>query len=180
LTSLFSPKNLMALIVFILLVIVFWEVVRGLLRGIFRRLAQSSHRSPSAAESHLRKHEQQVWQARREKFLQDLKNEAAALMSQGQMANMLIKDRVLKETREEAERILRQARGQAEQIRIEVLTTIQKDIAEMIFSLNQHWTKNSADNVHSERYPRAAHHKAIEKYLDSYHALKTPRTSSLL
>ncbi|MEW6379457.1 MAG: hypothetical protein AB1611_07600 [bacterium] len=173
-----STQHLMTSIVFILLVIVFWEIIRSIFTGVLRRLSGIFRQSPPAG-AYVRNHEQQVWQARREKFIQDIRQETATLMGQGQMASMLIRDRVLKETREEAQRILREARGEVEKMRRDAILNIQKDMAEMVYSFNQHWQKNSPGQT--QGYPKVSN-KVIEKYLDSYHALKknAPQTSSLL
>ena len=101
------------------------------------------------------------------------------MMGQGQVASMLIKDRILKEAREEAQKILREAKGEIEQIRMEAVQTVQKDLVEMVFSLNQHWQKTVSGYVPcSSKVSRSA----IEKYLDNYHATKgkTHHTSRLL
>lgn len=111
--------------------------------------------------------------------MQDIRQETATLMSQGKVAGMLIKDRVLKETREEAQRILREARGEVEKMRRDAILNIQQDMAEMVYSFNQHWQKSSPGQA--QGYSKVSN-KAIEKYLDSYHAMKknTSQTSSLL
>jgi hypothetical protein len=194
-------ENLMASITFILLVILFWEIGRSIIKKIHCQLAQVFRKSsstrpfstepfstglfstkPSSTRLYSQHHEQQVLQARA-KFLQDIKQETSTMMGQGHIASMLIKDRILKEAREEAQKILREAKGEIEQIRMEAVQTVQKDMVEMVFSLNQYWQKNST--AHSTDYSPSSSkvsQSAIEKYLDSYHAMKgkTHHTSRLL
>ncbi|MEW5802018.1 MAG: ATP synthase F0 subunit B [bacterium] len=173
LSSLASAENLMTSIVFILLVIVFWEVGRSMIKKILQRAAPV-FRKPS--KSRLQDHEQQVVKA---KALKDIKQEASTMISQGHVASLLIKDRILKEAREEAQKILQEARGEIDRIRMEAVETVQKDMVEIVFSFNQYWQKNvKGYTPGSSRVSRMA----IEKYLDSYYALKRKphQTSSLL
>lgn len=171
----------MASIVFVLLVIVFWEIGRRIIKKIICQLVRV-FRKPSSARHYPQSHEQQILQAKA-KLLRDIKQETSAMMGQGHVASMLIKDRILQEAREEAQKILREAKGEIEQIRREAVQTVQKDMVEMVFSLNQHWQKNAA--AHSTGYVPCSSKVsqcAIEKYLDSYQAMKgkTHHTSRLL
>jgi vacuolar-type H+-ATPase subunit H len=170
-------ENLMASIVFILLVIVFWEVGRSIIKKIFYQIAQVFRKSPFA-RPYPQNHEYQVCQAKAN-FLQDIKQETSTIVGQGHVASMLIKDRILKEAREEAQKILGEAKSEIERIRMEALQNVQRDMIEMVFSLNQYWQKNSTGHVPC--FSKVSQ-SAIEKYLDSYHALKgnTHHTSRLL
>ena len=174
-------ENLMASIVFILLVIVFWEIGRSIIKKIVCQLARV-FRKPSSVRHYTQSHEQQVLQAKA-KILRDIKQETSVMMGQGHVASLLIKDRILQEAREEAQKILREAKGEIEQIRMDAVQSVQKDMVEMAFSLNHHWQKNAA--AHSTGYSPCSSkvsQSAIEKYLDSYHSLKgkTYHTSRLL
>ena len=167
----------MASIVFVLLVIVFWEVGRSVIKKIGCKLNRV-FRKPPSARTYYQSHEQQVLQTKT-KFLQDIKQETSTMLGQGQVASLLIKDRILKEARDEAKKILQEAKGEIEQIRREAVQAVQKDMVEMVCFLNQHRQNNASEYVLCSS---KASQRAIEKYLDNYHMLKgrTYRTNRLL
>jgi len=167
-------QNLIAPFVFALLAIFLWESGKNIIikiKKIFvNKFPYFPHKDQNK-KSHL------IFE--KQKVLSDIKKEASTIMGQGHFVSMLIKDRILKETRQEATTILQEAKNDIEKIRRETLDIFQKEIVDMAITINR---QIQSDLINYVRGPCKTHQRVINKYLDNhpYQSNNAPQISKVL
>jgi hypothetical protein len=109
----------------------------------------------------------------------DMRYEASTIMGQGHFIGMLTKDRILRETRQEAHRVLQEAKSEIEKIRSEAISIFQKDMADTACMVNQQLQSKFREYVCACARTTPG---VIHKYLDnqSHQTQKEPQISKLL
>lgn len=143
--------NLMAPIVSALLMIVFWELGRGIVKRFSLKKTFFYRKRPFACE--------------KEKVLGDISREAKSIMGQGHFVSMLIKDRILREARQEADKILQEAKKEIAIFQKEAMKAFQKEMVSTSFMINQQVMKN-VDEYLSCSYKTSPN--IIQKYLENH------------
>jgi len=167
-------QNLIAPFVFALLAIFLWEFGRNIIKKINKTFLKRSLFFPYKAQnkkSHL------IFE--KQKILSDIKKEASTIMGQGRLVSMLIKDRILKETRQEAATMLQEAKNDIEKIRRETLDIFQKEMVGMAITINR---QIQSDLINYVRGPCKTHQKVINKYLANhpYQSNNAPQINKVL
>lgn len=167
-------QNLIAPFVFALLAIFLWEFGRNIIKKINKSFLKRSFFFPYKAQnkkSHL------IFE--KQKVLSDIKKEASTIMGQGHFVSMLIKDRILKKTRQEAATILQEAKNDIEKIRRETLDIFQKEMVDMAITINR---QMQSDFINYVRGPCKTHQRVINKYLDNhpYQSNDAPQINKVL
>ena len=153
-------QNLIAPFVLALLAICLWESRKNIIKKIKKIFApqfpNSSYKTQNK-KSHLIFEKQRV--------LNDIKKEASTIMGQGHCVSMLIKDRILKETRQEAAAILQEAKNDIEKVRRETLDIFQQEMVDMAISITRQIQNDFISYVQG---PCKPHQRIINKYLDNH------------
>ena len=153
-------QNLIAPFVFALLAIFLWEFGRNIIKKINKTFLKRFFFFPYKTQnkkSHL------IFE--KQKVLSDIKKEASTIMGQGHLVSMLIKDRILKETRHEAHTMLQEAKNDIEKIRRETLDIFQKEMVGMAITINR---QIQSDLINYVRGPSTPHQKVINKYMANH------------
>jgi len=167
-------QNLIAPFVFALLAIFLWESGRNILKKIKKTFVENFPSFPYKAQnkkSHL------IFE--KQKVLSEVKKEASTIMGQGHLVSMLIKDRILKETRQEARIMLQEAKNDIEKIRRETLDIFQKEMVGMAITINR---QIQSDLINYVRGPSKTHQRVINKYLANhpYQSNDAPQINKML
>ena len=167
-------ENLVAPIVFALLTIIFWESGRRIIKKKKKIFQKKFPSFPYQAQNH-----NQRLLFEKERVLRDIKKEASTIMGQGHCVGRLIKDRILKETRQESHRILREAKNDVEKIKRETLEIFQKEMTDMAFMINQQIQNDIMKYI---RGSSRTNQRVIDKYLDNhpYQSNKSSQINKLL
>ena len=150
-------ENLIVPMMFALLSIIFWESGKRITKRIKKTFQKAF--PPFSFQN-----QKQRITYEKQKVLRDIKKEASTIMGQGHIVGMLIKDRILKESRQEAQKILREAKNDVDKMRKETLEVFQKEMTDMAFLINQQ-VQNDLMR-HAQGYART-NQRIIDKYLDN-------------
>ncbi|MGA1874361.1 MAG: hypothetical protein ACMUIA_02005 [bacterium] len=162
-------EHLLAPIFLVLLGITLWEIGRSILK----KMLPGKH-TPEPVQN-----PKQRILYEKEKLVRDIRHEASTIMGQGHFIGMLAKDRILKETRQEAHRVLQEAKREIEKIRSEAIHMFQKDMADAACMVNQQLQRKFMEYVCGCARTTPG---VINKYLDnqSHQTKKEPQISKLL